>query len=325
MSMFKVKPTAQSFKPSNRMIRDIPVVFLSFDEPNADHHWELLQKVVPHSNIARVHGVKGFDACHKAAGNAFPWSDYVITVDADNQIDPEFFNKTAPQQITLGMTFTWGGRQFTNGLMYGNGGLKMWNRDHLLNMRSHEASDNERDAVDFCWDFQQYKEVPGCYSTVYTNGSPYQAFRVGFREGVKLSMEQGQVIDPERISKDMHAANFQRLLTWMTVGRDVEHGAWSMYGARLAAKMLYFDDFDFTLIRDYDWFIDFFEQHKNKEIITELTTLSVKLQDVYGFRLPGFTADESRMLKMLQLHPEKPLTYEDVRWRTNLGMFGWFK
>jgi hypothetical protein len=98
-----------------------------------------------------------------------------------------------------------------------------------------------------------------------------------------------------------------------------------MYGARLAAKMLYFDDFDFTLIRDYDWFIDFFEQHKNKEIITELTTLSVKLQDVYGFRLPGFTADESRMLKMLQLHPEKPLTYEDVRWRTNLGMFGWFK
>ena len=320
MSLFKVATNLSR----RRKIANFPVVFLSFDEPNADEHWELLQRATPHSNIARVHGVKGFDAAHKAAAAAFPDSEYVITVDADNKVDPEFFEKAAPDGMDGKVSYTWGGRQYTNGLMYGNGGLKMWSTEHLINMKSHELADKERDAVDFCWDFHRYKELPGCWSNVYTNASPYQAFRVGFREGVKLSMEQGRILAFDDWSTTMHAANYQRLLTWMTVGSDVENGIWSIYGARLAVKLLQYDNFDVVNIRDYAWFNDFFKSHAKADPIRGSKSLGKNISDGTGWILPDLDSESSAFIKMVQLHPSKPLAYEDVKWQTNLSMFGWF-
>jgi hypothetical protein len=308
----------------NREIADIPVVFLSFDEPNADQHWDLLLKTVPHNNVSRVHGVVGFDACHKAAAAAFPDSDYVITVDADNIVDRTFFKKSAPVGMDGSVSYTWGGRQYTNGLMYGNGGLKMWSTEHLAGMKSHELADEERDAVDFCWDFRRYKELPGCFSNVHTNGSPYQAFRVGFREGIKLSMEQGRVLKFNEWSTTMHAANFQRLVTWMTIGKDVENGMWSVYGARLAVYLLQYENFDFVQIRDYNWFNDFFELYASADPNKASKAIGKKLSDGLGWILPDFDSEQSSFMKMTQLHPDKPLTYEDVAWRTNLKLYGWF-
>jgi len=337
MSLFKnvkpiIKPSAGKTilstpvpREARRRVVDVPVVFLSFDEPNADSHWEMLKKVVPHNKIARVHGVVGFDAAHKAAAAEFPSSDYVITVDADNQVDPKFFRQRALDNMNGSVSFTWGGRQVTNGLMYGNGGLKMWSTEHLANMKSHELADEERDAVDFCWDFNRYKEMPGCYSTVHTNASPYQAFRVGFREGVKLSMEQGRLLNFDEWPTVMHAANFQRLVTWMTVGRDIENGMWSVFGTRLAVKLLQYDNFDFVKIRDYDWFKEFFEQYKTSDPTKASKGLGKSISDGLGWILPDLDEDQSRFFKMTQLHPEKPLTHEDVEWRTNLKLYGWFR
>ena len=319
MSMFNT--TART---TTKTLSDFPIVFLSFDEPNADKHWEMLQAITPHKNIARVHGVVGFDTAHKTAAAQFPKSDYIITVDADNQVDPEFFKRMVPDGMNGKVSFTWGGRQYTNGLMYGNGGLKLWSTEHLANMRSHELADEERDAVDFCWDFNRYKDVAGCYSTVYTNASSYQSFRVGFREGVKLSMEQGRVLDFDEWNGTMHAANFQRLLTWMTVGADVENGEWSIFGARLAVKMLQYDNFDFVKIRDYDWFKEFFAEQSNHNPTKANKALGKQISKGLGFILPDLDEDQSKLVKMTQLHPAKSLTYEDVRWRTNLKLFGWF-
>jgi hypothetical protein len=305
-------------------LADFPVVFLSFDEPNADIHWEMLQKVTPHKNIARVHGVVGFDTAHKTAAAQFPNSEYVITVDADNQVDPKFFKCSSPKDLNGKVSYTWGGRQYTNGLMYGNGGLKLWSTEHLANMKSHELADEERDAVDFCWDASRYKELPGCWSNVYTNGSAYQAFRVGFREGVKLSMDQGTVLEFNDWSTCMHAANYQRLLTWLAVGADVAHGMWSVYGARLAVYLLQYENFDFVQIRDYDWFEHFFNDHANADPTKASKALGKKISDGMGWILPDFDSKQSNFIKMTQLHPAKPLTNEDVQWQTNLSMFGWF-
>ena len=44
---------------------EFDVVFLSYDEPNADLHYADLCNKVPWAK--RVHGVKGSDAAHKAA------------------------------------------------------------------------------------------------------------------------------------------------------------------------------------------------------------------------------------------------------------------
>jgi hypothetical protein len=324
MSMFKTNLISDSDKKI-ATIANIPLVFLSFDEPNADEHWDKLKAITPHKKISRVHGVVGFDAAHKAAASEFATSKYVITVDADNQVDPAFFKQALPHNMDGRVSYTWGGRQYTNGLMYGNGGLKMWSTEHLANMKSHELADEQRDAVDFCWDFQRYKELPGCWSNVYTNGSAYQAFRVGFREGVKLSMEQGRVLKFNEWSTTMHAANYQRLLTWMTVGKDVEHGIWSVYGARLAVKMLQYDNFDFVNIRDYNWFKEFFDTHKNADPVKASKSLGKHISEGLNHILPDFDTEQSAFLKQMQLHPNKPLTYEDVKWRTNLSLYGWFR
>ena len=319
------KKKAKSSKNKFETLADVPAVFLSFDEPNADENWNYLKSIAPENyRLKRVHGVLGFDAAHKAAAEQFPNDEYVVTVDADNRVDTAFFNKSLPSNIGLGFSYTWAGRQFTNGLLYGNGGIKLWNRQHLLNMNSHENSKDNKDSVDFCWDILRYKELPNCYSTVYTNGSAYQAFRVGFREGIKLCLDQGEVIDSANIQNEMHAANYQRLLTWMTVGSDVGHGVWSIYAARLAVKMLYFENFDYTLIRNYEWFTEFFKTQESLVPAVESASLSVELGNIFGFRMPNFTAEESSFIKRLQLHAERPLSDDDVKWRTNLKMFGWF-
>ena len=50
-------------------LKDLPVVFLSYDEPNADENFQYLLDNHPNAeNVHRVHGVKGFDAAHKEAG-----------------------------------------------------------------------------------------------------------------------------------------------------------------------------------------------------------------------------------------------------------------
>lgn len=137
-------------------------------------------------------------------------------------------------------------------------------------------------------------------------------------------MEQGRLLAFDEWSTIMHAANFQRLMTWMTIGQDVEHGAWSIYGTRLAVKMLQYDDFDFTNIRDYDWFKDFFNSHANANPVKASKALGKRISEGLGWDLPNFDSEQSYFMKMLQLHPAKSLTYEDVKWRTNLKMYGWF-
>jgi len=321
MSLFNF---AKSIKKESHILGQFPVAFLSYDEPNADQHWDHLRKNRPGNLLQRVHKVKGFDAAHKAAAAAFSNASHVITVDADNLVDLNFFNLHLHANIELPISYSWNGYQHTNGLVYGNGGIKLWNRQHLETMRSHEAADNKRDAVDFCWDGTQYKTLSGCWSTTFTNASAYQAPRVGFREGVKLSMDQGNVVPFDQWTARIHGANFQRLLTWMTVGADVDNGAWTIYGARLAVKLLQYDDWDPIHIRDYEWFEDFFKNHSKLDPVKANLELSKPLSAGLGFTLPEFSAEHSAIVKRMQFHANKELTDKDVKAQTNLKFYGWF-
>ena len=109
-----------------------------------------------------------------------------------------------------------------------------------------------------------------------------------------------------------------------TIGSDVQNGAWSIYGARLAVKLLQYDNFDFVNIRDYEWFNDFFGKHSHHNPLRASKTLGKQISEGLGWILPDLDDDQSRFVKMIQLHPAKSLTYEDVVWRTNLKLFGWF-
>jgi hypothetical protein len=244
---------------SNKIrVVDQDIIFLSYDEPNADKNYADLCKKLPWAK--RVHGVKGSDAAHKACA-ALSETEYFITVDADNIVDPAFLQveiDLAELGLTKDHVFSWCGKVYVNGLMYGNGGLKMWTRKFVNEMRTHEAADinDHLSVVEFCFDYR-YFQFNENYSTSYTNASPFQAWRSGFREGVKMSLDQGAKVAD---IKSVWWQNYQRLLIWSSVGMDVEHGIWSMLGAREGCYLTNCTDWDYTQVRDFEYLTSHWEE-----------------------------------------------------------------
>lgn len=235
------------------------IVFLSYDEPNAEKNYVDLLSKAPWAK--RVHGVKGSDAAHKACA-AKSDTEYFVTVDADNIVDPKFFEVEIDLD-KLGLTsenvFSWCGKVHVNGLMYGNGGLKLWTRKFVNEMKTHENSDpnDHKGKVEFCFD-DRYYQFNDNYSESFTNATPFQAWRAGFREGVKMSLDQGAKV---KNVKDVWWQNYHRLLVWCNIGADVTNGLWSIYGAREGAYLTNCTDWDYSNVRDFEWLT---EQWNNK-------------------------------------------------------------
>jgi hypothetical protein len=231
-------------------IADLDVIFLTYDEPRREESWAKIKNMVPWAK--RVDGVKGSDAAHKAAGKASD-TDRFILIDGDNIPDPEFFNK----QITLDpyherCVLRWRARNHINGLMYGNGGLSSWTKSFVENMRTHEATDGRNETlVEFCFE-PDYWAMHDCYSTTYPNASPFQAWRAGFREGVKMCLDRGAKPSLDDFEKRANTRNLDHLTIWQSVGADVENGFWAIYGARLGTQMTMLTDWDYTQVQDFD-------------------------------------------------------------------------
>jgi hypothetical protein len=308
-------------------LKDIPVVFLSFDEPNADDNFELLKAGHPNKALVhRVHGVKGFDAAHKACAE-FAVNDRFFTVDADCQVNPAIWKQQLEvEKADLTSTFSWSSRNVVNGLVYGNGGIKLWYAPYVKTMKTHEAADktDNDNNVDFCWDFENYKQMNNTYGTVANNASAKQAFRAGFREGVKMGLDQGHKVKVDEFNHKMYPGNYARWLTWMTVGRDVENGAWAIYGARLGAYNLYINNFDQSVISDYDWFEAYWKDIE--ELTTDPNEDSNRVREVLvkelNIPLVELTAEQSLWFKHVNINPPKNFGWPAMLNHSALPLFG---
>jgi len=274
------------------------IVFLSYDEPNAEKNYADLLTKVPWAK--RVHGVKGSDAAHKACAAASD-TEYFVTVDADNIVDPEFL-KVEVDLDELGLTtdyvFSWCGKVHVNGLMYGNGGLKMWTRKFVNNMRTHENSDegDERGKVEFCFD-DKYYQFNENYSESFTNFTPFQAWRAGFREGVKMSLDQGAKV---KKLQSVWWQNYERLLIWCNIGADVENGIWSMIGAREGCYKTNCTDWDYANVRDFEYLTRYWEdQGYGSATDTEYRYrwLGTELQNKLGLEIADMDTNASKFFK----------------------------
>lgn len=231
-------------------IADLDCVYLSYDEPQKEEFWIKIQNMVPWA--VRVDGVKGSDAAHKAAADAST-TDRFILIDGDNLPDPNFFNlQLELDNDSKDAVFRWRARNHVNGLMYGNGGLSSWTKDFVYNMRTHENSEGD-DAtnVEFCFD-PLYWPMNDCYSTTYPNATPFQAWRAGFREGVKMCLDRGTKPSLEDFKEKVHSRNLDHLTIWHTIGRDVENGIWAMAGSRQGTLMTMLSDWDHTQVQWFD-------------------------------------------------------------------------
>lgn len=306
-----------SFTP----ISEFDVIFISYDEDNCEEHWQKLLENVPWAQ--RVHGVKGSDAAHKAAAN-LSTTDRFVSIDADNIVDPSFFDLQLELDNTkfVGKAISWAAQNHINGLEYGNGGLKLWPKQYVLDMKTHENAekDDERNQVDFCWE-DSYVQMTNQYSTTHPNGSPRQAFRAGFREGVKMSLSRGGKVDPDNFKKAIWWGNYKRLITWCSVGADVDNGLWAMYGARLGCYMTNLTSWDYVKVRDFDYLNKLFDHEIKHKFIAlpaarniekcyktnytwdkdglweEISDLGTKLRKGIGIEVAELDATQSKFYK----------------------------
>jgi hypothetical protein len=232
-------------------VADLDCIYLSYDEPRKEEFWVKIRNMVPWSK--RVDGVKGSDAAHKAAADASETERFIL-IDGDNIPDDKFFNLTLDLEKPdyVNAVFRWRAKNYINGLMYGNGGLSSWTREHVWNMRTHEATDGKTETeVEFCF-HPLYWAMHDCYSTTYPNGSPKHAWRAGFREGVKMCLSKGARPSLSEFRDSVHRRNLDHLTIWHNVGLDTDQGAWAIAGARMGTYKTMLTDWDYRDVQSFD-------------------------------------------------------------------------
>ena len=275
-------------------VSELDCIYLSYDEPQANEFFIKIRSQIPW--IKRVHGVKGSDAAHKAAAAASDTERFIL-IDGDNMPNWNFFH----EQLRIDHTndecvFRWRAKNVINGLTYGNGGISSWTKTFVNNMRSHEAT-NGTDAtqVEFCFD-NKYWAMHDVYSTTYPNQSRYHAWRAGFREGVKMCLDQGRRLTPAEFESAWQG-NRRNLEIWCTVGNDVDNGDWAIMGARYGAWRVMFDTtWDYTEVRDFDKLKEIYENFNDSYIEDYTAALTNRL----GLNIVHLSSEQSAWHKAHQ-------------------------
>lgn len=284
-------------------LSELDLVFLSYDE-DQNENWDRVRAFRP--DAKRIHGVRGFDRAHKLCA-AISNTDRLIIVDGDNWLHDDWLQNA--NDISIDDTgvetacFSFNSYNSINGLTYGNGGVKIWNKQTLLDSNTHESGSS----TDFCWDIPYYQDNR-ILSITIQNKFEYNAWRAGFREAVKMTLDEGK--PREQLGntwRSIHDKNLSRLNVWLSVGRDVKNGIWAILGARQAMYEMMSGDFDYMLINDYTWFNDRWEELTNNtggfgpEVLSH--NYNKQLQDQYNFYIPELDAKQSAWFKQTYINP----------------------
>jgi hypothetical protein len=276
-------------------IADLDCIYLSYDEPKKEETWIKIQNIVPWAK--RVDGVKGSDAAHKVAADTSS-TDRFVLIDGDNIPDPEFFNlQLKLDKDSKDKVFRWKARNHINGLMYGNGGLSCWTKEFVYAMRTHENTDgSEANDVEFCF-YPNYWAMHDCYSTTYPNATSFQAWRAGFREGVKMCLDRGKRPGLVDFEVRVHNRNYDHLCIWQTVGADVDNGFWSIYGARLGTWMTMLNkEWDYRQVQDFDALAELWKEFEN-DTPDHCTSIGNQLRQKLSLPIVDMDAEESQFFK----------------------------
>ena len=293
-------------------VRDHDVFYLSYDEPNAEKNYADICNKIPW--VKRVHGVKGSDAAHKACAMASE-TERFTTVDGDNIINPKWLDVEIEFDMDVvdltTSVVSWCGYNIVNGLVYGNGGLKCWPRQYVLDMKTHENADpgDVASQIDFCWDLK-YLQMNQTYSDVYNNHTPQQAWRAGFREGVKMALDRGARVNRDDFKKN-HWKNLNRMYIWQMVGADADNGLWAIYGARQGTYLTMCTDWDIVHTRDFEYLNDMWKEQEAKfnesTVVDEIKRLGdILINEVLiPIGIEHLTPSQSKFFKQVYRNPDR--------------------
>lgn len=162
---------------SPEIVDELDVIFISYDEPNADANWRKVLDRVPFAQ--RVHGVKGIFEAHKAAAE-LAQTDMFWVVDGDADLLDDWTFTYQPGIFNRQCVHVWPSRNAVNGLEYGYGGVKLFPRRLLLDATSW--------TVDLTTGLGNNLKVMRRVSNVTAfNTDPFSTWRSAFRECAKLA------------------------------------------------------------------------------------------------------------------------------------------
>jgi hypothetical protein len=169
-------------------------------------------------------------------------------------------------------------------------------------MQTHENSTSDRAQVDFCWE-DGYHHFPSVYSTSIITGSPFQAWRAGFREGVKMTLFDGEKVPAQEIRERIWWHNIHRLRMWSTVGMHEENGVYAVLGARMGTWMTNCTDWDYVQVRDFEVLREIYETKvKHFDVEHDAQDLGYHLRAKLGLDWPWL--DEKQSKFTLDLYDE---------------------
>ena len=194
------------------------IVFISYDEPQADENWARLVARFP--DAKRVHGVEGMEHALKAAATASttPW--FYATF-AKTRLHEDWDFSFVPDRWQAPKQYIFNALNASNGLCYGHMGIIMYHKESVLNSKPWE----QIGGMDFTMSFDT-ESIP--LVSVYGEFAitPYHAWRTAFREVSKLCQWQ---LDEPSVETDY------RIHVWRThaTGANAE---WVLKGANDGAE-----------------------------------------------------------------------------------------
>jgi hypothetical protein len=191
--------------------KPMDIIFLSYDEPNAEQNWISLKKRFPRAK--RSHGVRGRTLAYHTAAQMSE-TDYFFAVFPTIEIAESFDFSFQPDRLRRAGHYIFHCKNPVNGLEYGHRSVILYNK-HLCLSTIHPR-------LDFTLS-QPHTVVPILCGTSHFNTTPEISWRVAFREVLKLCEMKPTVESRFRLKK------------WCELGKG-DNAEWVQKGALDAIK-----------------------------------------------------------------------------------------
>jgi hypothetical protein len=218
------------------------VVFISYDEPDAEQNWNMLARQC--ARAKRVHGVAGMETALEAAADlsSTPW---YYAVFAKTRLHEQFDFSYMPDFMQQPKNYIFDCINTVNGLQYGHMGIVMYNCEGI-----RELNQAKNFGLDYTLSFaHESAPIVSCYGDF--NQTPYHTWRTAFRECAKLAYFESQspTVDGE-----------YRLSTWLSRAQG-NHAEWCLKGAQDGVEFFKASDRALATLKQsfrWEWLREYF-------------------------------------------------------------------